>query len=214
MKGKLIVIDGIDGSGKATQARSLVKRLRQMGHKVRTLDFPQYEKNICGGLIGECLRGLHGGFMELDARIASVLYAVDRFESKQKIERWLKEGCIVVLDRYVSSNQIHQGGKILNNSQRKEFLQWIEGLEYGVLGLPKPNKTVFLHVPVLVSRDMIQEKDRDMAEKNRVYQDRSSRCARWLAKRYGWVTIQCVRRGVLRPVEEISEEIYSSIFKP
>lgn len=213
MKGKLIVIDGIDGSGKATQVALLVQRLQKEGKKVRTLDFPQYKKNLFGKLIGECLQGERGDFMTLDARIASVLYAVDRFESKQKVIKWLKQGCIVILDRYVSSNQIHQGGKIPNNQKRKDFLLWLERVEYGVFGLSRADRTVFLDVPISIAWNLTQEKERDISECNKLYQERSHQSARWLAKRYGWVTIQCVQKGKLRSIEEISEEIYTSIFK-
>ena len=105
-KGKLIVLDGSDGSGKATQTRFLLARLKKEGYRVKTLDFPQYEKNFFGKLIGECLVGDYGDFVKIDPHIGSVLYAADRYESKPVIERWLKQGFVVVLDRYVSSNQI------------------------------------------------------------------------------------------------------------
>src|SRR3990167_6836927 len=117
-KGKLIVLDGTDGSGKATQTKILQARLKKEGYRVQTLDFPQYEKNFFGGLIGECLAGEHGDFVSIDPYIGSTLYAADRFESKDKIMRWLRAGCVVVLDRYVSSNQIHQGGKITDAKKR------------------------------------------------------------------------------------------------
>src|SRR3989338_976953 len=131
-KGTLIVIDGTDGSGKATQTELLVKRLIQTGLKVRKIDFPQYTQNMFGRLIRECLDGKHGDFIAMDPRIASTLYAVDRFESAKEIMAWIDEGYVVVTDRYVSANQIHQGGKIKDDILRKEFIEWLETMEFGV----------------------------------------------------------------------------------
>ncbi len=108
-RGKLIVIDGTDGSGKATQVELLVKRLKQEGKKVKVVDFPEYYSNFFGKFIGHCLSEQYYNFVGVHPKIASVLYAADRFESKDKIEKWLKEGNTVVANRYASSNQIHQG---------------------------------------------------------------------------------------------------------
>ena len=213
MKGGLIVIDGIDGSGKATQAGLLVKRLKKAGVSVRTMDFPQYENNFFGEFIGECLRGKCGDFSRIDPRIASVLYAADRFESSEKIRQWMRKGCTVVLDRYVSSNQIHQGGKIQGVSERKKFLEWLEKMEYGVFRLPKPDTVFFLDVPVSVTGKLLLRKDRDSAEENRGHQEASYRCARWLAKKYGWVTISCVQREKLRDVSDIANELFEKVMK-
>ena len=121
-KGKLIVIDGTDGSGKATQVAKLKERLILEGVVVESLDFPRYYDNFFGKLVGECLAGKHGDFAALSPKIASVIYAADRFESAQQIRTWLDEGKTVVLDRYVSSNQIHQGGKIDNPDERYDFM--------------------------------------------------------------------------------------------
>ena len=112
-KGRLIVIDGTDGSGKATQVKLLQTRLKKEGYRVKTLDFPQYQENFFGGFIGECLTGDHGNFVSLDPYIASVLYAADRFQSKEKILGWLKKGEIVILDRYVSLQFLVSLGRML-----------------------------------------------------------------------------------------------------
>lgn len=122
-KGKFIVIDGTDGSGKATQTKQLVRRLRKQGKKVKTIDFPRYYNNFFGKLIGEGLTGTYGNWAKLDPHIASTFYAADRFESSKQVRKWLEAGVIVIADRYASSNQIHQGGKILNGHKRKKFLQ-------------------------------------------------------------------------------------------
>src|SRR5450830_1055681 len=119
-RGKLIVIDGTDGSGKATQARLLIKHLKHDGHKVKIIDFPKYSSNFFGKFIGHCLSEQYYNFVKVHPKIASVLYAADRFESSKKIEKWLKEGNIVIADRYASANQIHQGGKIANTKKRED----------------------------------------------------------------------------------------------
>jgi dTMP kinase len=157
-RGKLIVIDGSDGVGKATQTKLLVEHLKKEGKKVVTLDFPRYEHNFFGKFIGACLRGDHGEFVKVDPYICSVLYAADRHESKQVIDKALSEGSIVVLDRYVSANQMHQGGKIKDARKRREFLTWLDMMEHGAFGIPRPDLIVYLHLPVELSVALLKTK--------------------------------------------------------
>ncbi len=209
-KGKLIVLDGSDGSGKATQAALLVKRLRKMGCVVRSHDFPRYEDQFFGRFINECRMGDHGDFVALDPRIASILYAADRFESKEKIAKWLAAGDIVILDRYVSANQIHQGGKIESIAARKKFLLWQEEMEYGVFGLPRPDLTIYLEVPFTISRELLDSsgKKKDLCEKDDLYLKNSVKTAKWLTRtQKNWEKIVCVRRNKLRSIENIHEDI-------
>ncbi len=219
--GKLIVIDGSDGSGKTTQATMIVKRLRRDGHAVRTMHFPQYQVNLIGTLIEECIAGEHGDFLHSDPHIASVLYAADRFESKVKIEKWLNEGAIVVLDRYVSANQIHQGGKIKDAQKRKAFLKWLDKLEYGVFKLPRPNLTIFLHVPTPVSRKLIDDRNevkvkagkverRDTLEDDYSYLENAEQSALLLLKsQKHWKRVECAKDGILQTIENIHEKVYN-----
>ncbi len=209
----MIVIDGTDGSGKATQTKLLVRRLRQDGYAVRTIDFPQYNGNFFGRLLGECLRGEHGNFVSLDPHITSVLYASDRFESKKKILKWLSDGAVVILDRYVSANQIHQGGKIANVKNRTEFLRWLDVLEYEVFGIPRPDLVVYLSVPADISTRLLmgEQKKSDVVEKDENYVRNSVETAQWLCRRNAWQKISCVRNGVLRSVEDIHEEIFEKV---
>jgi dTMP kinase len=225
-RGKLIVIDGSDGSGKATQTRLLLARLKQEGYKIKTLDFPQYEANFFGKLVGKCLTGEYGDFIAVDPHIASVLYAADRFESKSKIEHWLKAGDIVVLDRYASANQIHQGGKIHDAKKQKEFLQWLDRLEHDVFGIPRPDLIVYLDVPVeiaqkLLSTENIQKtkaylgkKQKDLAESNPKHLAESRANALRLVKKLNaWTKIECAKRGVLLSREAIAEKVWKAIEK-
>jgi len=227
-RGKLVVIDGSDGVGKATQAALLVKRLKKEGRKVATLDFPAYEENFFGSFVGECLRGDHGDFLHLDPYIASVLYAADRFESKAKIEKWLSQGYTVILDRYVSANQMHQGGKIRDARARRKFLTWLDEMEHGVFGLPRPDLIVYLHLPVLLSLVLLRNKEAskkkkyikgkwDTVENDAKYLGNAQKSALAIikssAKKAKWERVNCEKGGEVLPREVIHESVYSIVKK-
>ncbi len=222
MKGKLIVLDGTDGSGKATQTKLLVERLRNEGMKVETLDFPRYYDNFFGGLVGECLVGIYGDWAALDPHIASVVYAADRWESKQQIDAWLDSGTTVILDRYVSSNQIHQGGKITDPDKREKFLKWLDTMEHEVFKIPRPDIILYLHVSTALTQKLLQQKsaqDRkkylegrgDAHETNQEHLDNAKQSAIKLVESMNnWVRIGCSREGdEMLSIEEIHEKIYS-----
>ncbi|MEN9337767.1 MAG: hypothetical protein RIQ41_81 [Candidatus Parcubacteria bacterium] len=225
MKGKLIVIDGIDGSGKATQAALLAKRLKKEGYAVKTIDFPRYKDNFFGKLIGECLTGTYGDFVGLHARIASCLYAGDRFESSKQIRTWIEKGYVVITDRYVSSNQIHQGGKIENLKERKVFLSWLDQMEYKVFGIPKPDLVIYLDVPFEVSAMWLKNKTaqnkksylkggKDTAEESMKYLQDSRDSALLLARQNkNWTRIACCKGMVCMPPEPVGEEVYKRALK-
>ncbi|MBU2220757.1 thymidylate kinase [Patescibacteria group bacterium] len=219
-----IVLDGNDGSGKATQAKLLMERFEKEGRAVAHVDFPAYDRNVFGTLIGECLRGEHGDFVALDPKIASTLYALDRFESAPKIRSLLSEGVTVVADRYASSNQIHQGGKIEGVEERKQFLSWLEEVEYGTLQIPKPDQVIYLDVPVATSLELLSQKravkngglsegEMDMVEQDRNYLERSRESAELLAQQEdSWRVVPCVSSdGTLRTREEIHEDIWELV---
>jgi dTMP kinase len=157
-KGKFIVIDGTDGSGKATQVALLSKRLTKEGYKIKNVDFPEYYKNFFGKFIGHCLSEQYYNFVKVHPKIASVLYAADRFESKDEIEGWLKKGYVVIANRYVSANQIHQGGKIKNAKKREAFIKWLDEMEYGVFKIPKPDVVLYLDLPMKTIRKRLSRK--------------------------------------------------------
>jgi len=224
-KGKLVVIDGTDGSGKATQTELLVKALRKDGRRVKVIDFPEYYSNFFGKFIGHCLSEQYYNFVKIHPKIASVLYAADRFEGKNKIEKWLKEGNIVVANRYASANQIHQGGKIANTKKRQEFIKWLSQMEYEVFKIPKPDAIFYLDVPIPVVLKLIKErnkkgsrdylgKKKDVHEKDVKFLENSRKSALWLAKtQKGWIKIDCVTGGVLQSRTEIHDKIYEKIKK-
>lgn len=219
-KGIFVVLEGNDGSGKATQAELLLARLRSEGREAEKIDFPQYDQNTFGALIGECLAGKRGDFLHLDPKIASSLYALDRFESSKRITELLGRGVVVVADRYAGSNQIHQGGKIADDGEREAFLLWLEKVEFGILGIPKPALTIYLRVPVDISLELLSEKrkaknaqlgerERDVVEEDRAYLERSIETADWLVQREGWGVVDCMNDDLLRTREEIHEEIWN-----
>lgn len=225
-RGKLIVLDGADGAGKATQTKLLIARLKKEGRKVKTLDFPQYKNNFFGSFIGECLAGQHGNFVGLDPYIASTLYAADRFESKKTIEGWLKQGCTVVLDRYVSANQIHQGGKITEAKKRKAFLQWLDTMEFGTYKLPRPNAIVYLDVPYEISNELLKgtgatdrktylkKGDKDQVESDEEYLRKSRISAIKMVKASNqWERILCTKKGKLLSREEVHEMVWNTVKK-
>ncbi len=222
-KGKLIVIDGIDGSGKATQVRLLAERLKKAGVKIKTIDFPRYGENFFGTLIGEYLTGVYGDFIAMDPRVASVLYAGDRFESSKKIRQWLDDGYTVLADRYVSANQIHQGGKIDDPKQRKDFLTWLDRMEHSVFGIPRPDLVIYLDVPFEVSKEWLQGKiaqrkksylkgKKDIAEDNLLHLENSRNGALYMAKNYkNWTKIACCDGMVCMLPEQVHEEVFKIV---
>ncbi len=220
-KGKLIVLDGADGSGKATQTKLLASRLKKEGYKVKSLDFPQYEKNFFGSLVGRCLAGEYGDFIAINPHIASTLYAADRFESKQVIEKWLKAGCVVVLDRYVSANQIHQGGKITDEKERQKFLEWLDTMEYKIYGIPRPDLVFYLDVPQEISDTLLDagkqgssvnhavKGKKDLAEQNKAHLQSARESALKIVKKgNNWKRIACAPKGEMLSREVIAEKVW------
>ncbi len=224
-KGRLIVIDGIDGSGKATQVSLLAERLKQEKVKLKTIDFPRYYDNFFGKLIGNYLSGIYGDFIQVDPRLASILYAADRFEASKVIKKWLEDGYTVIADRYVSANQIHQGGKIKDKKERKEFLKWLDEMEYQVFAIPKPDLVIYLDVPFEVSSFWLQKKvaqrkkkylkgRKDVAEDNLLHLKASRESALDLGKaNKNWVRIECCKGMVCLPPEGVHEKVLKVVRK-
>lgn len=224
-KGKLIVIEGADGSGKATQTALLAKRLKKEGRKVKTIDFPRYYDNLFGHLIGEYMSGKFGDFIQTDPRVASVLYAADRFESSEQIKKWLEQGYIVLTDRYVSSNQIHQGGKISSSTKRKSFLEWLDKMEHEIFKIPRPDLVIYLEVPLEVSGEWLRKKTaqktkkylkgrKDLAENNSDYLKNSRKAAIDLLKsNKNWEKVVCCHEKICLSPKEVHEEVFKIVKK-
>jgi dTMP kinase len=222
-KGMFIVLDGNDGSGKATQAALLAEYFASKGVSSEKMDFPAYERNFFGAFVGECLAGKHGDFVHMDPKIASSLYALDRLESTPQIRAALDAGKIVIADRFSSSNQIHQGGKIADTEEREAFLKWLDKMEHEVLSIPRPDAIIYLRVPVEISLVLLSEKrkakngglddgQKDTVEEDRNYLERSHETANWLASHQpNWHIVHCVREGAMRTREDIHEEVAKAV---
>jgi len=139
-KGKFFVFEGIDGSGKSTQVNLLTENLKKRGYKIEKMHFPQHEEKSAG-LVDEYLSGKYGEAEEVGPYVASVFYACDRYDASFKIRQWLKEGKIIISDRYLVSNVGHQGGKIKNKKNWKKYVDWLYNLEYDIFKIPKPDYT-------------------------------------------------------------------------
>jgi len=223
MKGKLIVIDGGDGAGKATQTKLLIERLRADGHKIETLDFPQYTQNKFGQLLRTCLDGYCNDFMNTDPRIVSTIYAADRFESKPQLEQWLAEGKIVVLDRYVSANMMHQGAKINDEVTLKAFLEWLDNMEHEIFKVPRPDIIFYFDIPFAVRAKLKEQATQegkndaklDVAEADQNHQHLAEERARQIVKLLNnWNQINCCTdSGELRSREDIHEEVFKLVSK-
>ena len=215
--GKLIVLEGTDGSGKSTQFRLLTQRVEQDGVAFQKLVFPQYQEES-SALIRMYLGGEFGQKpADVNAYAASAFYAVDRYASYKKVwGQWYEQGGLVLSDRYTTSNAVHQTSKEPEEKQG-EFLQWLYEFEYDRLGLPRPDLTIYLDVPTEYTEKMMRGREAatgthaDIHEMDLAYLATCRRIGRKAAQFYGWTVIDCVRDGEMRSIEDIHEEIYRHV---
>ena len=221
MAGKIIVVEGTDCSGKETQTKLLEKRLNQLGKKCIRFDFPMYDTptgKIVGGDylgkpdIGESL--FKEGAVNVDPHVVCLYYAADRKYNMPKIEEYLEKDYYVILDRYTTSNLAHQGSKIKDKDERFNMYQWIDKLEYWLLKLPKPDKTIFLHVPYEYSLELRKNRENiDEHEKSVDHLKHAEESYKELSELYNWNKIECISDDKLRTVEDINEEILNIILE-
>lgn len=219
MRGKLIVIEGTDCSGKQTQTELLQKRLNDLNLNCIRIDFPRYDtptgKIVGGPYLGKpevCPSYFTEGAVNVDPKVASLYYAADRKYNIREVIEYLDKGYFVILDRYTTSNLAHQGSKILDKDERFNMYQWIDKLEYWLLQLPKPDKTIFLHVPYEYSCELKKNRvNLDENEKSPEHLKGAERAYLELVELYNWDKIECVKDGELRSIEDINEEILKLI---
>jgi dTMP kinase len=217
--GKLIAIEGIDGSGKRTQVELLTLTLKARGHSVYSTGFPQYDSWF-GKMVGKFLNGDLGPLDSVDPRFSAMLYAGDRFEAKFKLEAALDSGQILLVDRYIASNLAHQTARV-PPAQRAEFLQWIEHLEYQVYGLPRESLILYLRVPPREAQRLVALKSarsytsaqRDLQEASLRHLEDAAEMYDSLSRSIPWATIQCFDaiHGTMREPEEIAIEVLAAI---
>ena len=217
MRGRLIVFEGTDGSGKTTQFRRMSQHLREAGHPVREIDLPRY-----GNPFAEPARLYLAGALgakpgDVSAYAASTLYAVDRYASYK--EDWgeaYEAGALVLANRYTTSNAVHQASK-LPEGERREYLDWLFDLEYRRLGLPEPDLVFYLDLPTALSMDLIARRaaetgtKTDIHERDAAYLRRCRESARDIALSLGWRRIDCARDGALRDIDDIHRELWTYV---
>lgn len=227
MRGKLIVIEGTDCSGKETQARLLEEKLNQLNIKAKRLSFPNYDTPT-GKIIGSCYLGreelctnllkendgwFKEGASEVDGLVSSLYYAADRKYNINQIEELLNNGVNVILDRYTFSNMAHQGGKITTQEKRFEFFKKIEVLEFDLLELPKPDLVILLYVPYQITIELQETRQEacDQNEKDKKHLRRAEQTYLELKALYQFKMIECTEAQKMRPIHNIHEELLDKV---
>lgn len=218
-RGKFIVIDGTDGTGKATQTDLLVEELKHAGYDVQLTDFPQYGSKSAG-LAEEYLAGKYG---QVSPEAASIFYAVDRFDASFKIREWLEQGKIVISNRYVTANAGHQGGKIQDETARLKYFRWLNNLEYEIFGIPKPDLNIILHIPVDITLKLMAErrknstegsvhKKKDLHEGDKGHLENAEKAYLEIAKLFpNTKLIECVSGKELLSREEVHNKVWELV---
>lgn len=216
-KGKFIVFEGIDGAGKTTQTNLLIQRLKKLKKKVVFIHFPQYQTKS-GGLIENYLQGQYG---KIGPYQGSVLYAADRFDGGYRIRTWLKQGYMVIADRYIASNVGHQGGKIRNTKDREKFFRWLYEFEYGLFQIPKPTTSFLLKMPPRIAKKLRMQlvkkegKKLDIHEKDLLHLQHTNQAYLHAVKLLPshFQVIESMAGSTLRSPKDIHEEIWGKVQK-
>lgn len=219
-KGKLIVIEGTDSSGKETQTAMLFEKLSKEIKKIRKISFPNYNSPACAP-VKMYLAGEFGTDAEkVNPYPASTMYAIDRYASyKTDWGNFYKDGGIIITDRYTTSNMVHQASKIENSKEKEIYLSWLEDLEYNKMEIPRPDLVIFLNMPTETAQKLMAERKnkitgedkKDIHEKNVEYLKKSHKNACEISKKYSWKEIECVENNRLKTIEEISNEVFELV---
>jgi len=222
LKHTFIAIEGTDGSGKKTQVKKLYEYLKKQGKECIIVSFPNYD-SLSSGPVRMYLGGEFGDSAEcFDAYQGSVMYAVDRMCTMKQLLKGLEKETIVLFDRYTQSNMIHQASKIRDEEKIDEFLEWLENLEFELLKLPRPDKIVFLDVPVELSYKITTAREQmkigeawsfDIHERDKRHLVDSYLAGKYVAHKQGWEVVNCVAGGELKSIDDIHEMI-KKVVKP
>ncbi len=220
MKGKLIVIEGTDCSGKETQSNILIDRLRDNGKKVVKFSFPNYDsptgKIVGGPYLGKdyiCDGWFKEGAGNVNPKVASLYYAADRLYNITEINKALNENDIVILDRYTTSNMGHQASKVKTDIEKLEIINWLEKLEYDLLELPRPDITIFLHMPYEAAIPLRAKRAEklDQHEMSEEHLRNAEATYLLLADKFEYSKVECAENNVARSIEDISKDIYNTV---
>lgn len=219
-RGRLIVIEGTDSSGKETQTAMLFERLSEKINNIRKISFPNYESPACAP-VKMYLAGEFGTDAEkVNPYPASTMYAIDRYASyKTDWGKFYNDGGVIITDRYTTSNMVHQASKIDNFQEKEMYLSWLEDLEYSKMGIPRPDLVIFLNMPTETAQKLMAERKnkitgedkKDIHEKNVEYLKKSHENACEISKKYSWKEIKCVENDRLKTIEEISNEVFELV---
>lgn len=221
LQGKIIVITGIDGSGKTVQTKLLYERLMKEDYPVVTMDFPQYGKTFFAEMVTKYLKGEFGSADSVSPYLASLLYAGDRWEFKEQINAWLREGKIIVSNRYVCDNMAHQGGKISCLTEKEKFFQWLDKLEHQVFAVPRADLNILLLVPVETACRLVEKKEQRSylaGEKKDIHEENINHM-RYAQKTFleiangkdNWITIDCTKNGELLSEQVIADKVWLTV---
>lgn len=218
MRGKLIVIEGTDGSGKATQSKLLYEKLKEQGKKVRLISFPNY-KSDSSSLVKMYLSGEFGANAdEISSYASSSFFAVDRVASYLKDwKKDIEDGCIIICDRYTQSNMIHQAAKLNSYKEKVEYINWLKNYEFNLMGIPSPDMVIFLRVEPKVSLSLRKDREEkingDIHENDEDFMEKSFENACEVAMLEGWETVICSDDENMKEIDEIASEIFQRISK-
>ncbi len=221
-KGKLIVIEGIDSSGKGTQTKKLINYFKKLNYSTASMSFPRHGKNFFGLMVDDYLNNKFGPASKFDPKLASVLYAADRFEVKDKLYQWLNQEKLIILDRYASSNKAHQLSKLKSSASKKSFLRWVDELEYKIFGIPKPDIVIFLDVSPTIVNQLIKERSGqgkqyiqgkyDGHERDKQYLKKTYQAYMYLTRKYpNWHRVACSSNGKILTKDQIHQKIITLI---
>jgi len=215
MTGKLIVLEGIDGAGKATQSKLLKEALTKEDKDVVFVDFPQYGKPSAY-FVEEYLRGAYGNADEVTPEQSSLFFALDRFAAKKHIHDLLKQDKIIIANRYETSNRAFQGQKFSDPEERRKYFEWNKDIEYNILGIPKPSLVIFLHITAEISQKLVakkgereytQGKSHDIHEADLELLKRTEQVYQEMSKEPEWKTIDCIKDNDIMSIEEIHKKV-------
>ena len=228
-KSKVVVVDGTDGTGKATQAKEIIVKLEAEGYKIWTCSFPKYD-SVSSALVKMYLNGdISADASDISAKAASIFYAADRYITyKKEIEEIYNSGeYVMVFDRYSSSNIIHQGGKLISDAEDEEvakkelneFISWLDNLEHNDLGIPRPDKVIYLNVPIKYTEKLREGRKnkfsggdkQDIHESDNEHLKNARMSGLMAAEILGWDVIECIKDDKMRSIEDISEEIFGIV---